>query len=203
MSRRSSAVRRSGSPRGDGGSLFVLAGRCACSKLAHSEYLIAPGSIPRSLLRTFNFEIWKLKCLGACPEDLYSVAIPSFLSHSASFDHPFPQLRRKLRRAFRPPVRQGGYPSIPFSFSLSAFIRGSLFSIFHHSNFPFFVHSLISISAGASPDSYLSQIIRSAFSQFRTHLGVSKSGVEVRLAASFSFTFFNSFGSRANRIAVS
>ena len=34
--------------------------------------LIAPGSIPRSLLRTFNFEIWKLKCLGACPEDLYS-----------------------------------------------------------------------------------------------------------------------------------
>ena len=33
--------------------------------------LIAPGSIPRSLLRTFNFEIWKLKCLGACPEDLY------------------------------------------------------------------------------------------------------------------------------------
>ena len=36
--------------------------------------LIAPGSIPRSLLRTFNFEIWKLKCLGACPEDLYSVA---------------------------------------------------------------------------------------------------------------------------------
>ena len=29
------------------------------------------GSIPRSLLRTFNFEIWKLKCLGACPEDLY------------------------------------------------------------------------------------------------------------------------------------
>ena len=36
--------------------------------------LIAPGSIPRSLLRTFNFEIWKLKCLGACPEDLYSGA---------------------------------------------------------------------------------------------------------------------------------
>ena len=36
--------------------------------------LIAPGSIPRSLLRTFNFEIWKLKCLGACPEDLYSCA---------------------------------------------------------------------------------------------------------------------------------
>ena len=35
--------------------------------------LIAPGSIPRSLLRTFNFEIWKLKCLGACPEDLYSM----------------------------------------------------------------------------------------------------------------------------------
>ena len=35
-------------------------------------FLIAPGSIPRSLLRTFNFEIWKLKCLGACPEDLYS-----------------------------------------------------------------------------------------------------------------------------------
>ena len=35
------------------------------------EPLIAPGSIPRSLLRTFNFEIWKLKCLGACPEDLY------------------------------------------------------------------------------------------------------------------------------------
>ena len=34
-------------------------------------FLIAPGSIPRSLLRTFNFEIWKLKCLGACPEDLY------------------------------------------------------------------------------------------------------------------------------------
>ena len=33
--------------------------------------LIAPGSIPRSLLRAFNFEIWKLKCLGACPEDLY------------------------------------------------------------------------------------------------------------------------------------
>ena len=41
--------------------------------LSHGEGrpLIAPGSIPRSLLRTFNFEIWKLKCLGACPEDLY------------------------------------------------------------------------------------------------------------------------------------
>ena len=38
----------------------------------YSFGLIAPGSIPRSLLRTFNFEIWKLKCLGACPEDLYS-----------------------------------------------------------------------------------------------------------------------------------
>ena len=37
----------------------------------HHNSLIAPGSIPRSLLRTFNFEIWKLKCLGACPEDLY------------------------------------------------------------------------------------------------------------------------------------
>ena len=37
----------------------------------HRLGLIAPGSIPRSLLRTFNFEIWKLKCLGACPEDLY------------------------------------------------------------------------------------------------------------------------------------
>ena len=36
-----------------------------------AQGLIAPGSIPRSLLRTFNFEIWKLKCLGACPEDLY------------------------------------------------------------------------------------------------------------------------------------
>ena len=36
------------------------------------HFLIAPGSILRSLLRTFNFEIWKLKCLGACPEDLYS-----------------------------------------------------------------------------------------------------------------------------------
>ena len=39
--------------------------------LSSKEHLIAPGSIPRSLLRTFNFEIWKLKCLGACPEDLY------------------------------------------------------------------------------------------------------------------------------------
>ena len=48
--------------------------------------LIAPGSIPRSLLRTFNFEIWKLKCLGACPEDLYSicflVALVLLLRHS-------------------------------------------------------------------------------------------------------------------------
>ena len=39
--------------------------------IPHVSNLIAPGSIPRSLLRTFNFEIWKLKCLGACPEDLY------------------------------------------------------------------------------------------------------------------------------------
>ena len=39
--------------------------------LTERNHLIAPGSIPRSLLRTFNFEIWKLKCLGACPEDLY------------------------------------------------------------------------------------------------------------------------------------
>ena len=33
--------------------------------------LIAPGSIPRSLLRTFNFEIWKLKCThkGVAPPD--------------------------------------------------------------------------------------------------------------------------------------
>ena len=40
-----------------------------------AKHLIAPGSIPRSLLRTFNFEIWKLKCLGACPEDLYFVLV--------------------------------------------------------------------------------------------------------------------------------
>ena len=39
--------------------------------LTRNRTLIAPGSIPRSLFRTFNFEIWKLKCLGACPEDLY------------------------------------------------------------------------------------------------------------------------------------
>ena len=42
--------------------------------------LIAPGSIPRSLLRTFNFEIWKLKCLGACPEDLYG-SLAMMLTH--------------------------------------------------------------------------------------------------------------------------
>ena len=42
--------------------------------------LIAPGSIPRSLLRAFNFEIWKLKCLGACPEDLY------FEVHDEAYD---------------------------------------------------------------------------------------------------------------------
>ena len=43
--------------------------------------LIAPGSIPRSLLRTFNFEIWKLKCLGACPEDLYFWVLPKGANH--------------------------------------------------------------------------------------------------------------------------
>ena len=44
--------------------------------LTERNHLIAPGSIPRSLLRTFNFEIWKLKCLGACPEDLYCQESP-------------------------------------------------------------------------------------------------------------------------------
>ena len=48
--------------------------------------LIAPGSIPRSLLRTFNFEIWKLKCLGACPEDLYWVSIRVLQTPSLTLD---------------------------------------------------------------------------------------------------------------------
>ena len=57
--------------RGDADRGLSKVPRC-CPSLATWYRLIAPGSIPRSLLRTFNFEIWKLKCLGACPEDLYS-----------------------------------------------------------------------------------------------------------------------------------
>ena len=48
-------------------------------------FLIAPGSIPRSLLRTFNFEIWKLKCLGACPEDLYPTTSQGLRAVCVSF----------------------------------------------------------------------------------------------------------------------
>ena len=55
-------------------SVSEAAGKLDVSRSTVSR-LIAPGSIPRSLLRTFNFEIWKLKCLGACPEDLYSMDI--------------------------------------------------------------------------------------------------------------------------------
>ena len=48
-------------------------------------FLIAPDSIPRSLLRTFNFEIWKLKCLGACPEDLYPTTSQGLRAVCVSF----------------------------------------------------------------------------------------------------------------------
>ena len=74
------------------------------------ESLIAPGSIPRSLLRTFNFEIWKLKCLGACPEDLYWIIVKAIVYDSAELHGPRQieiavESEEVMMRSFTQPVK--------------------------------------------------------------------------------------------------